>query len=195
MFLYIIHFLLAALWARVKWEHLKSAKFGTLSSKWAMGRRQTSIVSEKLIFTFFEEGLTKNCKKRVFFAFRQITWDFDIETHIQGTTMLKLTSRRFRKCGSFWAYDDFCASYYRSKSAHDGKSESVTIIMRCPKKKTRQQFWVLSAAIESAWNQPCWANAVSMARPKTQNCGRVFFFWRLLSLEFFLQFSPNFDGQ
>ena len=118
---------------------------------------------------------TKKCQKRRIFAFRQITWDFDIETHIQGTTMLKLTSRRFRKCGSFWAYDDFCASYYRSKSAHGGKSESVPIIMRCPKKKTRPQFWKLRLEIESALKQPCWSHADSISEPKTQNCGRVFF--------------------
>ena len=141
---------------------------------------------------FFLRGTPKNAKNGFFFAFRQITWDFDIETHIQGTTMRKLTSRRFRKCGSFWAYDDFCASYYRSKSAHGGKSESVPIIMRCPKKKTRPQFWVLSAAIESAWNQPCWTHADSVSKPKTQYCGRVFFLQRPFLLKFFLEIWPDF---
>ena len=50
---------------------LKKVEHKLRNELWA--RRQTSIVSEKQIFTFFGEGLTKNCKKRVFFAFRQIT--------------------------------------------------------------------------------------------------------------------------
>ena len=49
------------------------------------------------------------------FAFQQITWDFDIETHIQGTTMRKLTPRRFRKCGSFWTSEFRNGSYRCSK--------------------------------------------------------------------------------
>ena len=148
----------------------------------------------KNFWIFFRGGHRKMQKTGFFFAFRQITWDFDIETHIQGTTMLKLTSRRFRKCGSFWAYDDFCASYYRSKSAHGGKSKSVPIIMRRPKKKTRPQFWVLTAAIESAWNQPCWAPADSMAALKTQYCGRVFFLWHLLPSKEILWIWSDFDS-
>ena len=63
------------------------------------------------------------------------------------------------------------------------------------KKKTRPQFWVLSSVTESAWNQPYWTHADSVTELKTQNCGRVFFFERLLSIEFFLQFSPDFDSQ
>ena len=36
--------------------------------------------------------------KSFFLAFRQITRDFDVATHIQGTTMWKLTSWGFQKC-------------------------------------------------------------------------------------------------
>ena len=43
------------------------------------------------------------------------TWDFDIKTHIQGTTMWSLTSRAFRKCGSFWASEFLNGSYRCSK--------------------------------------------------------------------------------
>ena len=38
-----------------------------------------------------------------------------METHIQGTTMWSLTSRRFRKCGSFWASEFLNGSYRCSK--------------------------------------------------------------------------------
>ena len=68
----------------------------------------------KKFWNFFAEYHQK-MPKTGFFAFRQITWDFDIETHIQGTTMRKLTSRRFRKCGSFWASEFLNGSYRCSK--------------------------------------------------------------------------------
>ena len=59
--------------------------------------------------------------------------------------MSKLTSRRIWKCIIYEGYGDFCASYYPSKSAHGGKSESVTIIMRCQKKRHghNNEFWAL----------------------------------------------------
>ena len=68
----------------------------------------------KIFWNFFWEGHRK-MQKTGFLAFRQITWDFDIETHIQGTTMWKLTSRRFRKCGSFCASEFLIGSYRCSK--------------------------------------------------------------------------------
>ena len=64
-------------------------------------RRQSSIVSDWRPLENYFESDTEKCKKRLFFGFPQITWDFDIETHIQGTTTWKLTSWRFRKCGGF----------------------------------------------------------------------------------------------
>ena len=39
----------------------------------------------------------------------------EILIHIQGTTMRKLTSRRFRKCGSFCASEFLNGSYRCSK--------------------------------------------------------------------------------
>ena len=74
-------------------------KFGTLSSKWAMGKASNFNIGRiKIVWNFFRGGHRKMQKTFFFLAFRQITWDFDIETHIQGTTMLNLTSRRIQKC-------------------------------------------------------------------------------------------------
>ena len=89
-------------------------------------RRQSSIVSDWRPLEFFFERDTEKCKKRLFFGFLQITWDFDIETHIQGTTMWKLTSWRFRKCDGFWAYEFLNGSYRCSKLAHCRNFGSVT---------------------------------------------------------------------
>ena len=92
---------------------LKNLEHKLRNELWA--RRQISILAESKFFEIFFERDTEKCKKRGFLAFRQITWDFDIETHIQGTTMRKLTSRRFRKCGSFWASEFLNGSYRCSK--------------------------------------------------------------------------------
>ena len=143
---------------------------------------------------FFGRGGHKKMQKNDFFR-KMLAHEKFIREFFQHRTMWKLTSGRFRKCVSYEAYGDFYASYHRSKSTHGWKSESVTIIMRCPKKKTRPQFWKLRLEIESALKQPCWSHADSISEPKTQNCGRVFFFGHRLSREFFLQISPNFDSQ
>ena len=113
----------------------------------------------------------------------------------QNLSNLRFCFSSFGVCISYEAYGDFYASYHRSKSTHGWKSESVPIIMSRNKKKTRAQFWELRLEIESALKQPCWCDIDSISEPKTQNCGCVFFWWRFVSLEFFLQFSPNFDSQ
>ena len=63
-----------------------------------LGSPLASILSDRRPLEIFLQSITTNCQKRTFFAFQQITWDFDIETHIQGSTMWKLTSWGFRKC-------------------------------------------------------------------------------------------------
>ena len=105
---------------------LKNLEHKLRNELWA--RRQISILAESKFFEFFFERDTEKCKKRVFLAFRQITWDFDIETHIQGTTMRKLTSRRFRKCGSF------CASEFLNGSYRCSKLTDCKILGPLPKK-------------------------------------------------------------
>ena len=148
----------------------------------------------KIVWIFFRCGNEK-LQKTDFFRKTLTPRNLLKENFFQHRTMSKLTSRRIWKCIIYEGYGDFCASYYPSKSAHGGKSESVTIIMRCSKKKTRPQFWVLSAAIESAWDQPYWSHADSMAALKTQNCGRVFFFghrlWVQKKLEIWVDFGSR----
>ena len=92
---------------------LKKTEHKLRNELWA--RRQASILSDSTFSEFFLQSITQNCQKRRIFALQQITWDFDIETHIQGTTMWSLTSRAFRKCGSFWASEFLNGSYRCSK--------------------------------------------------------------------------------
>ena len=69
----------------------------------------------------------------------RITQNFQILYHIQGTTIEKLTSWGFRKCGSFCPGEFLKRSYCLSKSSHF--SFFFESNMRCQKKKTRPQFW------------------------------------------------------
>ena len=102
--------------------------------------------------------------------------------------MRKVTSWEFRKCCSFWVLKVLNPSYWLSKLGENLRKNSEE--RRCQKKKTRPQFWVLGAAIESAWAQHGWFHADSMAAVKTHYCGRLIFFYTAL----FLVTDPKFHS-
>ena len=79
------------------------------------------------------------------FAFQQITWDFDIETHIQGSIMWKLTSWGFRKCGSFRDLEVLNRSYGCSKSEDCEILSPLPKIRGVTKKRYghNNEFWAL----------------------------------------------------
>ena len=116
------------------------------------------------------------------------------EKNIRTRSMWNLTSWRFRKCGTYWACEVLNWSYRPSKMDESEKTGPSTKI-RGVKKKTRPQFWVLSSETNSMSSQPCEKAVLFVSEPKNRYCGCVIFFWRLLSIEFFLQFSPDFDSQ
>ena len=109
------------------------------------GSPLASILSDRRPLEFFLQSITTNCQKRTFFAFQQITWDFDIETHIQGSTMWKLTSWGFRKCGSFWDLEVLNRSYGCSKSEDFEILSPLPKIRGVPKKRHghNNEFWAL----------------------------------------------------
>ena len=69
----------------------------------------------------------------------QITQNFQILYHIQGTTIVKLASRGFRKCGSFCPGEFLKRSYWLSKYSYFSfffeakcgvqKKDTVTILI------------------------------------------------------------------
>ena len=71
-----------------------------------------------------------------------ITQNIQILNHIQGTTIGKLTSRGFRKCGTFWVYDFLKGSYWLSKFSHFSIAEGGV---------TKKQHSVKNAFSDSAW--------------------------------------------
>jgi len=129
--------------------------------------------------------------KTGFFAFRQITWDFDIETHIQGTTMRKLTSRRFRKCGSF------CASEFLNGSYRCSKLTDCEILGPLPKirgvKKKRHghnnELWCLKriAGPPHHVRRPCY----SFQDPQINIVAVSFFCDARFYWNFFSKFDPT----
>ena len=82
----------------------------------------------------------------------RITQNFQILYHIQGTTIEKLTSWGFRKCGRFFPGEFLKRSYCLSKSSNFSiffKSK-----MRCSKKKTGPQFWFFRPETNSRFGPP-----------------------------------------
>ena len=103
-----------------------------------------SMLSDWQLLEFFLESIAKKCKNRQFFAFSQIKWDFATASYIQGTTMWKLTSWRFRKCVTYWVFQFLNGSYCWSKS------EDSEILASLAKKRGRKKkhsvknlFWEL----------------------------------------------------
>ena len=82
-----------------------------------LGRPLASILSDRRPLENFLGSITKKFQKIIFFAFGQITRDFELVWPIQGRTMWKLTSWRFRKCGTFWVLKVLNQSYWLLKSS------------------------------------------------------------------------------
>ena len=170
-------------------------KSGTSASIWAMCKASIfKIVRLAATWKNFRCGHEKMLKTDVFHK-TLISRNLLKEAHIQARSMWKLTSRAFRKCGTYWAYQVLNGSYCWSKSDGFEILAPLAKIRSRKKKETRPQFCDLGPEIESACNQPCFFYADSISGPKTQNCGRVFFFYGSFSINFFLKIWPDFDSQ
>ena len=103
-----------------------------------------SMLSDRQPLEFFLESIAKKCKNGQFFAFSQIKWDFATASYIQGTTMWKLTSWRFRKCVTYWVFQFLNGSYCWSKSEDSEILASLAKIRgRKKKHSVKNQFWEL----------------------------------------------------
>ena len=93
------------------------------------------------LFFFTKSGQTKTH----FFQCFLMMWPI-----LRGT-MWKLTSRGFRKCGTFWDLEVSNQSYCCPKFGH---FQSIYFgKCRCPKKIPRPQFWSVGFTIESEWGK------------------------------------------
>ena len=86
-------------------------KFGTWAFRWAMGRpSRIKIVRLAAIWNFFRCGHEK-LQKTAFFAKNPSPRYFSMGKFFQDRTMWKLSSRGFRKCGTFRASSSYAYLY------------------------------------------------------------------------------------
>ena len=106
----------------------------------------------------------------------------------QDRTMWKLSSRGFRKCGTFGSCELFNGSYCCSKST-DFEIFGPSPKIRGVKKKELPQFWVFGYETNISSGQPYELRWIFVSSPKNQNCGSSFFFDTSSDPFFFLKFD------
>ena len=121
---------------------------------------------------------TKKCQKNSFFAFGKFSWDFDILGYIQGTTMWKLPSSRFRKCIKNWSGELHTGelhtgSYNPSKMEESEKTGPSQKIRH--RETTLHQFWKLGSETNSSCKQPHRPLILFVSASKHQNWRSVIF--------------------
>jgi len=100
-----------------------------------------NIVRFKIVWNFSRCGHEKMLKID-FFHKTLIPRNLLKEKNFQDTSMWNLTSWRFRKCRTYWAWELLNGSYWPSKMDESEKTCRHRKY-KASKKKTRPQFWVL----------------------------------------------------
>ena len=98
----------------------------------------------------------------------------------------------FRICIWKVGTTNFWPCFGRPKLGECDKMGSVSKIISRWKKQIRPQFSKYRLQIESAWAQRLWAHADSFWKRYFENCGRIYFFWRLILVDFFFENRVNF---
>ena len=101
---------------KVKWTYFNAYLCQTMcnnakKSMKRLKRRNSLFLQGEVSSTVLKTWKTRETKTR-------ITQNFQRLYHIQGTTIRKLTSRGFRKCGSFCPGEFLKRSYWLSKSSN-----------------------------------------------------------------------------
>ena len=156
-----------------------------------LGRPLASILSDRRPLEFFLRTDTQKHKKLLFFAFGQITRDFDTCSYIQGTTMWKLTSWGFQKCIIYRSGELPRRSYSPSKMEESEKNGPSPKISGVTKK-------------EICHNNENWVS--KRIAPQDNPIGSWFYSFQASILiifallffcdaDFFFEISPDFDSQ
>ena len=91
--------------------------------QWKCSNDQLHRSYKRTSMTFWS-SLLKTMKTRQTKTY--INQNFELVWPIQGRTMWKLTSWRFRKCGTFWGLKVLNQSYWLSKSSEISKKKSAS---------------------------------------------------------------------
>ena len=103
-----------------------------------------------------------------------------------------VTHSGFRKCIWKVGTTNFWPCFGRPELGECDKMGSVSKIMSRPKKFIRPQFSKYRFQIESAWTHSLWAHADSIWSRNFENCGRAYFFERLILVVIFFENRVNF---
>ena len=131
------------------------------------------IVRLAAAWIFFGWGHEKS-QKNDFFHKTLISQNLLKEANIQARSMWKLTSRAFRKCGTYWACHVFNGSYRPSKMDESEKTGPSPQI-RGVKKKTRTHFFIFCFETNSTSSQPRLKTRLFVSDLKNWNRISVFF--------------------
>ena len=167
-------------------------KYGPWAFRWAMGRPSTiKIVRLAAIWKFFRGGHEK-FQKTAFFAKNPSPRYFLMGKFFQDRTMSKLSSRGFRKCGTFWAYDLFNGSYCCSKSAQGSKSVFVTKNKRCQKNRHGHNFWIAGTPLNQRLGNTFFSALIQCPvwNPKIVTVSFLHFFYGFIFVEFAIFRGP-----
>ena len=142
-------------------------------------------------FEIFLGAAMENCKKRRFLLKPLLLDIFVRQNFFTDRTMWKLSSRGFRKCGTFCACDLSKGSYCCSKSAEGGKSGCVPANRQCKKKRHGHNFDFFGlkriARLLNYVEQPCY----SFRTKKIKIVAVSFFCNAAFPSIFFLIFDPT----
>jgi len=149
-------------------------KFGTRAFRWAMGRPSSIKIVRLAAIWNFSWGGNGKLQKTAFFAKIPSPQQFLMGKFFRDRTMRKLSSRGFRKCGTFGSCELFNGSYCCSKST-DFEIFGPSPKIRGVKKKELPQFWVFGSETNSRCSPPYELPWLFVSGPKNQNCGSSFF--------------------
>ena len=156
-------------------------KVGGIKIESAAGRR------------FFLPKCHANSWKMEIFCKSLRTRKFSMGKFFGASTHGILTHSGFRKCIWKVGTTNFWPCFGRPKLGECDKMGSVSKIMSRRKKQARPQISKYRLQIESAWGHRLWAHADSFWKRYFENCGRIYFFQRLiLVVFFFLENRVNF---
>ena len=133
----------------------------------------------------FFGGGKRNQWKTELFCKSLRTRKFSTRKFFGVSTQEILTHSGFRKC--IWKVGTtyFWPCFGRPKLGECDKMGSVSKIISRWKKQIRPQFSKYRLQIESAWAHRLWAHADSIWKQYFENCGRIYFFQRLILVVFF----------
>ena len=148
------------------------------------------IVRLAATWKFFRCGHEKMLKTDVFHK-TLISRNLLKEAHIQARSMWKLTSRAFRKCGTYWAYQVLNGSYCWSKSDNCEILAPLAKIRGVAKKRHGHNFEFWALPLNQRGTNHVGPTLIQFQAPKIEIVAVSFFCDASFPAKFFSEFDPT----